>query len=585
MNLFNFLKSQLPILNIVSEYTTLKPAGIYFKGVCPFHSEKTPSFTVSPHKDIFYCFGCHISGDVISFIAKIENCSQIEAAKFLIERFNLKIPTEIDKEFSVSLKSIDDKKKYYVLCHKFALWCHDNLNKSLIAKKYLQKRGFNKDIINKYLIGFFPSGQSEIKNLLKSLNNEGFLAKDLLEANILMEGKINLYSPFEDRIIFPIKDAMSKFCGFGGRVFKENDERVKYYNSHENQYFNKGSLLFGLDLAKKTIQETGQAFIVEGYTDCLIMNQNGFSNTIATLGTACTLEHLKILSRFAQRIIVIYDGDLAGQKAVLRLTELCWNVNLELKVVCLQENEDPASFLNKNGDLKALINSAKDIYTYFIEASGKIFSNKTLSEKISTVRKLTDIIRNIEDPLKRDILLQEVANKLNIPIESLRKENIQTTSFIKLKQEDNIETENEIVNISNLEKNIFTAILNDFNLLTNEYHYLIDYFSSPIKDILKKIIDLKNKNKNFKFDDFQTYSENSETQFINKILMEQQEDLKNNFKQLIIQFQKKNWKNISINIKRQLNLAQQNADSEAVLKIINNFQNLKKKLISGGLNE
>ena len=173
-----------------------------------------------------------------------------------------------------------------------------------------------------------------------------------MTAGILSESKNALYSPFEDRIMFPITDNLGRFCGFGGRTFMPQDERPKYYNSKENNFFTKGSLIFGLNVAKRDIQHKEIVFVVEGYMDCIAMAQHGYTNTVATLGTACTLEHLKQLSRYASYVYVLYDGDAAGQSAILRLTELCWNVNMDLKVIRLPRQEDPASFLAKG---KALL--------------------------------------------------------------------------------------------------------------------------------------------------------------------------------------------------------------------------------------
>ena len=332
MSLFKFVKDNVAILDVISAYTTLKQAGHYWKGCCPFHSEKTASFTVSPHKNIFYCFGCHIGGDAIAFIEKIENCTPLQATEFLVERFSLTVPEELlSKDHGKKVKQADEKKQYWDLCAYTALWCHQQLLKSESLQKYFAQRGIGANSINSFLLGFFPSGQYALKSLIDFVKTHNYLLDDLLAANIVSVTKGTIFSPLEDRIIFPIKDHLGRYCGFGGRIFKENDTRPKYYNSKENPYFSKGSLLFGFDLAKKNIQQTGTTFLVEGYIDCLAMVQHGFTNTIATLGTACNLDHLKTIARYSQSLYVLFDGDSAGQKAMLRLTELAWHVNLDLK--------------------------------------------------------------------------------------------------------------------------------------------------------------------------------------------------------------------------------------------------------------
>lgn len=583
MNLFNYIKSKITILNIINEYTTLKQAGIYWKGICPFHNEKTPSFTVSPHRDIFYCFGCHSSGDAISFIAKIENCSQIQAAKFLVERYAIDLPSEFDRDLKVPLESKDEKEKYFQICKITSEWCSENLKTHKYSMNYLKSRGFTLDTITKYSIGYFPGGMTSIKSFLKIMNKNGVLAQDLTKSYILMEGKNTFYSPFEERIIFPIKDSLGRFCGFGGRIFKENDERAKYYNSHESNYFNKGSLLFGLDIAKKQIQEKGFTFLVEGYTDCLAMAQYGYQNTVAVLGTACTIEHLKQLSRFTQQIYVLYDADLAGQKAILRLTEMCWNVNLELRVICLENQEDPASFLTKNGNLKNLVLTAKDIYSFFIENYSKDFFSKTLQEKINTVKKITSIIHNIADPIKRDILLQDVANKLNIPLDSIRNNKDAKEDYSKqtILKHDMIKNNNKELQITTLEKRLFSTIISNFDLFSS-YYYLSDFFTSPFKEILNTFIELKKNNNNISSNDLYNTLDEDQKNIINKILLEVEQDTSNNFSELILQFQKKNWKKITILIKQKLINAQENSDHESRDKIISDFEKLKNKFINGG---
>lgn len=416
MNIFSYIKSKIQIMDVVSEYTSLKRAGNYWKGQCPFHNEKTASFTVSPHKEIFYCFGCHAGGDVIAFISKIENFSQIEAARHLAKTYNIELPDELTKEIAGQKH---EKEKYFMLCEEVANWCHNQLMINEQALKYMQKRGFNKNIIESYNLGYFPPTYLSVRALINHLNKFSLMQSDLIEAKIIAEGKKATFSPFEDRIIFPIKDIIGRYCGFGGRIFKEFDQRPKYYNSHETPYFAKGSLLFGFDAAKKALSKCDHIFIVEGYTDCITMAQYGFKNTVATLGTACTQEHLKILSRYVNYVYVLYDGDNAGQNAIMRLTELCWQVSIELKVITLPETEDPASFLQNGGNLNELIDQARDIFMFFIENTCKDFLSKPLAEKLKLANEIIKTIEKIQDPIKRDILMQKASNIMQIPINSM----------------------------------------------------------------------------------------------------------------------------------------------------------------------
>jgi DNA primase len=583
MNLFTFIKARVAILDVISEYVTLKRAGGYHKGTCPFHHEKTASFTVSPDKDIFYCFGCHVSGDAISFIAKIENCSQKDAAKLLSEKYSIELPQNIS--FELSEKHTEEKNHYFAICKAVALWCHEQLLKNPSAQAYFQKRGFGQDSFNYFTLGYFPSGNASINDLLYSMKKQSILPRDLIDAHILAEGRTTFYSPFEERLIFPIKDLLGRHCGFGGRIFKDHDTRPKYYNSRENEYFTKGSLLFNLDKAKKSIQETGKIFLVEGYTDCMAMTQQGIPNTVATLGTACTIEHLKQLARYAEHIYIVYDGDAAGKQAVLRLTELCWQVNLELKVILLPNGDDPASFFAKNGDMQTLINNAQDIFFFFIDSLGQNFINKPLNQKIQITRSFLEVIAAITDSLKKDILLQKAAKTFDIPFESLKEELEGSQSTRKTPESARVclDTQNDQVeSISLLEKRIFCAIMNNMELLNGEMRVrLIKYLPSPLKDILIKLKETLEKSEKVTFGLFFDTLNAHEKQYISKLLLENNEVVDDGaFDKLLEQLQKKQWKIIVRDIKLQLARAKQEGNADKISLILRDLMELQNKLIS-----
>lgn len=581
MNIFSFIKERVSILDIIGEYVTLKRAGGYYKGTCPFHHEKTASFTVSPDKAIFYCFGCHISGDVISFMAKIENCSQKEAAQLLAERYRINIPNTITFESS---EKTEEKNHYFSICKAVARWCQEQLQKNQYALAYFQKRGFGPNSMTYFNLGYFPGGAAGINNLLYCMKNESILAQDLLDAHIIAHGKKNaFYSPFEERLIFPIQDTLGRYCGFGGRIFRDYDTRAKYYNSHENDYFIKGSLLFNLDRAKKTIQETGTVFLVEGYTDCMAMVQHNFPNTIATLGTACTIEHLKQISRYAERLFVMYDSDNAGQQAMLRLTEMCWQVNLELKVVTLPPGEDPASFLGKNNTLTTLIHSAQDIFLFFISTLGEKFINKPLTQKLQITRSLLSIMANMTDPLKKDLLLQQASKAFDVPFDSLKEE------FNKMKKQamDNspgthmVPQPQESHSPSNLEKKIFCAIMNNVQLLQgNKHQHLITYLPSPLGTLVAQLQEAQKKDGSLTFSMFFDMLDDTHKQYISRLLLEDSERIATDeFDKLLIQLQKKQWKVIVHDIKMQLAHAKQEGNAEKTALILHDFMKLQNNML------
>jgi len=581
MNLFNFIKNNVRILDVVNEYTTLKKSGgLYWKAPCPFHQEKTPSFTVSPDKDIFYCFGCHESGDVIAFIAKIEKMTQFEAAQYLIEKYNLQIPESMKIASQQNQVTKTEQEAHFMICKLVANWCHDQLFAYDTALNYVHSRKFNQQAITQFTLGYFPKGSIAIKNLIQYVSKQGFLTNDLIKAGIIFQGQTTLYSPFEGRIIFPIKDHLGRHCGFGGRVFLPDDDRCKYYNSKENQFFQKGSLLYGLDIAKKNIQQDDIAFLVEGYTDCIAMHSYGYKNSIATLGTACTLEHLKKIANYTQQLYVMYDGDNAGQEAILRLTQLCWTIDIEPKVICLPKDSDPASFLYKNQDLKPYIKQAQDVFSFFLQNKGQDFQNKNLKEKLQAAASITELIANLQDPLKRDILLLQASEILQIPLEILRKEytvtNKQAETFIEEAPVHNA--------LSPLETKIFSAILHYPKLLNDENKTLLAAgFPDPYNELLLKIIKIIELDNNIPLHKIQEQLTPTEQGLVNQLLFALEETtIENAFEQLLLQFQKKHWKSIVVNIKMKLEKATQAANNEEVQTIVTAFQAIKLKLLKNG---
>ena len=377
---------------------------------------------------------------------------------------------------------------------------------------------------------------------------------------------------------------MGNNCGFGARIFKSHDQRSKYYNSRENEHFIKGSILFGLDLAKQEIQNSGTCFLVEGYTDCIAMVQHGYKNTVATLGTACTQEHLKQLSRYAKVLYVLYDGDSAGQKAILRLTALCWQESLDLKVVTLPQQDDPASFLEKGNKLELYIKNAKGIFEFFIETLGDQFSKtEFLQNKLNIVYKFIEIIKQLKDPIKQDILLQTASHKFDIPFESLKKECLKTKNTNNFQAKSDIKEQKE--DHSLLEKKITFAIINDCTLLKMEdAPYLVEYFSSPLSVILKKIKSFHDKNVDYSFEKLLELLDEDEKQCVSKLVFEYDKTIDpKTFKILLQQFHKKYWKKIINDIKIKLVKAVEEQNQDLIQKLFLDLKNFKKYLSKKGL--
>lgn len=573
MNIFEFVKSKIAILDVIQEYVTLKPAGKYWKGPSPFRSERVPSFTVSPHKEIYYCFSSGQGGDVISFIASIENCTQLEAVQYLLDRYKIQIPATI--EWNKNAIDITKKTTYEKTCDFFAQWCHSMLATNAGSQKYLAQRGISQSTINTFTVGYCPVGEDALKSMLSLAQKSSLLRQDFLEAQILMDGRQGLYAPFEDRIVFPIYNHLGACCGFGGRVFKEHDTRAKYYNSHDHDYFNKSTIIFGLNAAKKSIQKQGHAFLVEGYLDCITMVQAGYTNTVATLGTACTIDHLKQLSRYAHTLYVMYDGDDAGQKAMIRLAELCWQVNLELFIITLPPTEDPASFLMSGKNLEPLIASAPDIFVFFIEHVGSQFFSKSLQERLTTLNQLLDTLAQLPDALQRDLLLHKMATTFDTSFETLKmqmqKKKIQPNKAFDEPELAEIKT-SPFEGVPPLEKKLFAAILNsDVPLEQGDEQFILKHISPALALLLHKYHD-----HNHRFDMFFNTLTEEEQRLVSSSTVEYGQDNGAHLLQkLLEEFHRQQWKIRVHEVK--MKLAQSsNASQEEQEKILLEFHELKK---------
>lgn len=579
MDLFNFIKQNVDILTVVGEYTSLKKTGsLYWKARCPFHHENTPSFTVSPHKNIFYCFGCHVTGDVIGFIEKIEHLNALEAAQHLAQRYHLDIPKEVSKTLTPALN-----KSHFQLCYAVAQWCNSMLLQNEPAKTYLKSRKLTPATCSQFLLGYFPAGSRGIQQLLAHIAPLGFSSQDLIDAHIIFPGKQGLYSPYEDRIIFPIKDHLGQACGFGGRIFLPHDTRPKYYNSMESNYFKKGKILFGFDVAKPEIQKQQAAIMVEGYTDCIAMYQHGFKNVVATLGTAGSPEHLQQLAKYAQKIYLLYDADEAGKQAIIRLTSSCWQLDLDLKVVILPLDQDPASMLESNENIAPYINQAQDIFNFFVHIKGDNFTQKSMKHKMMVVHELFELIAQVKDSLKQNILLMKTSEALQISLEIIKNE--YTNRYSRKAQDwDTVEKAPQSTGQEKLEEQILAAIAYDPSLLTTTHEtLLLTNLSSSTLSLVQKIISHKQQHPAMTSQDLSEILDNQELEKAQKAMFAMDSsNLKQTFENLMLQFKKKYWKTLTSHIRMKIVQAQRTNDTQEIQRLIDVFEELKIELCKNG---
>ncbi|MBN2267275.1 MAG: DNA primase [Candidatus Babeliaceae bacterium] len=487
MDLFAYIRSHIAIEDVVREYVALKPAGAYLKGFSPFKHERTPSFTVSPGRGIYYCFSTGNGGDAVDFVSKMERCSQGEAARILIERFHLKVPENL----SCGLGELDgeQRQQHRKACAFFASWCSERLHKNVAAQAYVKVRGLTAATIAQFCIGYCPGGDL-LSHFLRAARGEGILPSQFEESHLLVVGPMGTSFAFEDRIIFPIEDHMGGICGFGGRVFRPGDERPKYLNSRDHEQFNKKQLLYGLRHAKKAIQAKGMVYLVEGYIDCIAMVQGGYAATVATLGTACTSEHLALLGRYARQLVVLYDGDEAGQKAIMRLTQLCWQGNLDISVLRLPKEDDPASYLEKAGNLQGL-GTPQDLFTFFISTQGGSLRGLPSAQKLEKTNEILRLVAQIPDALRCQLLLQQASEVFVLPVALLQREMERLTGGVRLSGipssgkagEKRVKDKDSFV-LDLLEERLFSVILTKgINIREEDRVFLTEQFSGVMKDL------------------------------------------------------------------------------------------------------
>jgi DNA primase len=404
------IKSRIDIVNLISEYVELKKSGQNFKALCPFHSEKTPSFVVSASKQIFHCFGCGTGGDVIAFVMKHDGLSFPEAVRSLAERTGVKIAHSASGHPVLSTKSL---RNTLLLIHKEALTFYRNmLLRSRRAKEYLKKRGLTESIVKEFQIGFAP-GEKDL--LLKLLTDKGYKESEILSSGLCRETERGKRDTFRNRIIFPIINSRGEVIAFGGRTVSEDGYGPKYLNSPETVLFKKSSELFGINLARSAISRKGYVIIMEGYFDVITAHQFGFKNSVAPLGTSLTVDHIKRLKILTKKVLLVFDSDEAGIKASSRALPMLYENGLTAKVMLLPEGDDPHSFLLKKGykAFEQLFRDVKGIVDFYLGLKG---------ERVDIIRELLFIISKVKSGIIRGELIREVAEKTAISEQFLREE-------------------------------------------------------------------------------------------------------------------------------------------------------------------
>ena len=412
------LVARNPIEDVVGQYVSLRRAGSNLFGLCPFHGEKTASFSVAPDKGMYYCFGCHKGGGSINFMMEVEGLSYPDAVRALAKRVGMEVPE--DEQYQSRYRA---QERLWALHKEAARFFHSQLYAPVgkAALEYALGRGMSKSILTTFGVGYAPDSWD---SMVKAMKAKGYTEQELKDSGLVTVSQKNgnIFDRFRDRLMFPIIDVRGNVIGFGGRIIKNNSDAAKYLNSPETLIFNKRKNLFGLNLAKKSKQ--GYLILVEGNIDVVALHQYGFDNAIASLGTSLTEEQAVLMTRYTDQVVLIYDGDNAGQRAAQRAIPILEKAGLQVKVLQMRDAKDPDEFLKKFGadKFKLLLEESSNRVEYQLNAIRRKYDIREDDQKVKYIIEAAELICTLGSAVQREVYGHRVAESAKISYEAMKME-------------------------------------------------------------------------------------------------------------------------------------------------------------------
>lgn len=403
------------IYEVVSDFVSLKKRGVNYVGCCPFHNEKTGSFTVSPAKGIYKCFGCGKGGNAVNFIMEHEQLSYVEALRWLAAKYNIIIE---EKELSEHEKQEKSERESMLIVTNYAedffvyQLLHTDEGKS-VGLGYFHRRGLDNKTIEKFGLGYCPEAWDAFT---KTAIDKGYKKEFLVKTGLTIESDRGLFDRFRARVMFPIRDLAGKIIAFGGRIMTNDKKSAKYLNSPESEIYHKSRTLYGIFFAKKSIVQNNRCYLVEGYLDVISFHQKGIENTVASSGTSLTIEQIRLIRRLTPNVTIIYDGDAAGIKASLRGIDLVLEEGLNVRVVSLPEGEDPDSFAQAH-TAEEVLDYIVNHETDFINFKTRLLLEQAGNDPVERAKLISDIVKSISlipDNITRSVYVQETANQMKV---------------------------------------------------------------------------------------------------------------------------------------------------------------------------
>ena len=468
------------IVDVISQYVTLKRSGRNYFGICPFHREKSPSFSVSPDRQYFHCFGCHKGGDVFTFISEIEKLSFKETIEFLAERGHVTLPIEQDEGFNEKQYLKD---RMYKVNLETTLFFHERLYQPLakIAQNYVKERKLDNNTLKAFKIGY----SGEYNELYKHLKSQGFKDNEILATGLVNKNdRGEFIDRFRKRLMFPIMSVNGKVVAFGGRRLDNNEKSAKYINSNENLVYSKKQHLFALNLAKQT--NSKQIILVEGYMDAISLYQRGIQNVVASLGTALTEEQGRLLRKYSEQVLMSYDSDGAGQEAIMRGLEILGTQGCDARVIQIEGAKDPDEYVIKYGSerFNLLAKNAISLVEFKVKMLKSNYNLENATDKVRFLKEITEILSQVENKIEQEIYIDKISKQYVISKEAIYAE-VNKQAYKNQSSKDNNILNRPVHKEVKVKEEISEAIIKRENMIL---YLLINHYEESVVDITSNIL-------------------------------------------------------------------------------------------------
>ncbi len=601
------IKNRLDVVEVLGSYIKLKKAGANYRGICPFHSEKKPSFFVSPARQIWHCFGCSAGSSIFDFIMKIEGVEFGDALRILAQKAGIEL-----KKQDPQLKTA--RQRLYEICELSCLFFEKQLEASVTgqeAKKYLLGRGIKEESIKKWRLGYSPEVWQGLSDFLVS---KGYNREEIEKAGLAIKSEKSqgFYDRFRGRIIFPVFDLNSQVIGFGARIFKTQtgqDETVKYINTPQTILYDKGQTLYGLNCAKIAIRKQSRCVVTEGYTDVIMAHQAGFENTVAVSGTALTPFHLNILKRYTENLVLAFDMDIAGDTATKRGIDLAQEQGLGIKIIKQSAaDSDPADVILENpGNWEKAVNEARSILDFYFDLALSAYDKNMPDGKKTIGKIILPVIKRIPNKIEQSFWVQKLASTLSVRedviLEELKKVKVEPTFVSDYTVKENIESPKIVAGFIGsegrkkiIEEKIVALIIKDVGNLDLIDIKCLSFFSEKVKKFLEDLKEFalerkasKDESKDFKtiLADFSVKYKTAESDeelknFLAALLLraevEYDEDAEEEIQLCLAELKSIEVKNKLKEISEELKMAENKKDSEKINILMEQFNKLTKEL-------